>query len=185
MQFYREAEPSSAKNINYPERLIAGHSVLVLANRRPETRVGKSKSRGARREFSRPSPASSPPVRQDEKFFFSPEAAGGRDRDRDRDQLRGKVEEGLILYLNTGLSEDYMHFNYRPDAAALTLSRRPGIVKFLNYRYSGQGCGALNPKDSLHFELLTTLDTKVIPVASSSNDKKASLLGILLANLNR
>lgn len=78
-----------------------------------------------------------------------------------------------------------MHFNYRPDAAALTLSRRPGIVKFLNYRYSGQGCGALNPKDSLHFELLATLDTKIIPVKSSSNDKKASLLGIPLANFRQ
>lgn len=78
-----------------------------------------------------------------------------------------------------------MHFNYRPDAAALTLSRRPGIVKFLNYRYSGQGCGALNPKDSLHFELLAMLNTKVIPVRNSSNNKKASPLGILLANLDR
>ena len=48
----------------------------------------------------------------------------------------GEVEEGLILYLNTRLSEDYMHFNYRPDAVALTLPRRrPAIVKFLNYRY--------------------------------------------------
>jgi len=113
----------------------------------------------------------------------SPEAAGGGDRDRD--QLRGKVEEGLILYLNTGLSEDYMHFNYRPDAAALTLSCRPGIVKFLNYRYSGQGCGALNPKDSLHFELLATLDTKTISVRNLSNNKNASLLRILLLNLIR
>jgi len=113
----------------------------------------------------------------------SPEAASGGDRDRD--QLRGKVEEGLILYLNTGLSEDYMHFNYRPDAAALTLSCRPGIVKFLNYRYSGQGCGALNPKDSLHFELLATLDTKTIFVRNLSNNKNASLLRILLLNLIR
>jgi len=79
-----------------------------------------------------------------------------------------------------------MHFNYRPDAAALTLSRRPGIVKFLNYRYSGQGCGALNPKDSLHFELLATLDTKAtIHVRSSSNDRKASLSRVVLTNLNR
>lgn len=53
-----------------------------------------------------------------------------------------------------------MHFNYRPDAAALTLPRRPSIVKFPNYRYSGQGCGALNPKDSLHFELPVTLDKR-------------------------
>lgn len=113
------------------------------------------------------------------------EAASGRDRDRDRDQLQGKVEEGLILYLNTGLSEDYMHFNYRPDAAALTLSRRPGIVKFLNYRYSSQGCGALNPKDSLHFELLAMLNTKAIPVRSSSNNKKAYPLENSLANLDR
>lgn len=53
----------------------------------------------------------------------------------------GEVEEGLILYLNTRLSEDYMHFNYRPDAGALTLPRRPAIVKFLNYRYLDQGLG--------------------------------------------
>lgn len=72
-----------------------------------------------------------------------------------------------------------MHFNYRPDAAALTLPRRPGIVKFPNYRYSGQGCGALNPKDGLHFELLATLDMRVISVKSSSNDKNASPLKIL------
>jgi len=78
-----------------------------------------------------------------------------------------------------------MHFNYRPDAAALTLSRRPGIVKFLNYRYSSQGCGALNPKDSLHFELLAMLNTKAIPVRSSSNNKKAYPLEISLANLDR
>lgn len=116
--------------------------------------MGKFKSRGARRE------ALSIPFSPYATRRKVPEAASGRDRDRDRDQLRGKVEEGLILYLNTGLSEDYMHFNYRPDAAALTLSRRPGIVKFLNYRYSGQGCGALNPKDSLHFELLAMLNTK-------------------------
>lgn len=53
--------------------------------------------------------------------------------------VRGEVEEGLILYLNTRLSEDYMHFNYRPDAVALTLPRRPAIVKFLNYRYLDRG----------------------------------------------
>lgn len=54
--------------------------------------------------------------------------------------VTGEVEEGLILYLNTRLSEDYMHFNYRPDAVALTLPRRrPAIVKFLNYRYLDQG----------------------------------------------
>lgn len=116
--------------------------------------MGKSKSRVAHREFSR---SYSPPplsLTMRQESSSSPGAAGGRDRD----QLRGKVEEGLILYLNTGLSEDYMHFNYRPDAAALTLPRRPSIVKFPNYRYSGQGCGALNPKDGLHFELSVTLD---------------------------
>lgn len=51
----------------------------------------------------------------------------------------GEVEEGLILYLNTRLSADYMHFNYWPDAVALTLPRRPTIVKFLNYRHLGRG----------------------------------------------
>lgn len=51
-----------------------------------------------------------------------------------------------------------MHFNYRTDAAALTLPRRLVVVKFPNYRYWGQGCGALNPKDGLHFELLVTLE---------------------------
>lgn len=60
-----------------------------------------------------------------------------------------------------------MHFNYRPDAAALTLPRCPGIVKFPNYRYSGQGCGALNPKDGRHFELPATLDMVAFPFGSS------------------
>jgi hypothetical protein len=56
-----------------------------------------------------------------------------------------------------------MHFNYRPDAAALTLPRCPGIVKFPNYRHSGQGCGALNPKDVRHFELPATLNIVASP----------------------
>lgn len=69
-----------------------------------------------------------------------------------------------------------MHFNYRTDAATLTLPRRLGVVKFPNYRYWGQGSGgALNPKDGLHFELLVTLDMEAIPVRSSLNDKKMHL----------
>lgn len=89
-------------------RPIADHSALILAKlvgQKPK--CGKIQvARKARREFSRlfSSPSSSPIpilVRQDGKFFFSRSSR----RDRDRDQLRrGKVEEGLILYLNTGLS---------------------------------------------------------------------------------
>jgi len=61
-----------------------------------------------------------------------------------------------------------MHFNYRPDAAAPTLPRCPGIVKFPNYRHSGQGCGALNPKDVRHFELPATLDIAASPFRADS-----------------
>lgn len=68
-----------------------------------------------------------------------------------------------------------MHFNYRTDATALTLPRRLGVVKFPNYRYWGQGSGALNPKDGLHFELLVTLDMEAISVRSSLNDKRMPL----------
>lgn len=146
--------------------------------------VGKSKStRKARREFSTlfsplPPPflhhprALIPRPRYDKtESSSSLGAAGGIG---DRDQLRrGKVEEGLILYLNTGLS--------RRTTCILTtgqmprLSRCPGrlgIVKFPNYRYWGQGCGALNPEDGLHFELLVTFDMEAISVRSSSNDKR-------------
>lgn len=154
-------------------RLIVGHSAWIFAKpvgQKP-TPCGKIQvARKARREFSRlfspflPSPPPPPiPVlaRQDGKFFFSRSSR----RDRDRDQLRGSGRRRTDPVFEYGtLSEDYMHFNYRTDAAALTLPRRLVVVKFPNYRYWGQGCGALNPKGGLHFELLVTFDMARFPL---------------------
>lgn len=102
----------------------------------------------------RPFPSSSafnllsPPARQDGKFFFS--RSSRRDRDRDRDQLRGNVEEGLILYLNTGLS--------RRTTCILTTGQMPRLSRcpvaqasssFRTIVTRAKDVGPLNPKDGL------------------------------------
>ena len=75
-----------------------------------------------------------------------------------------------------------MHFNYRPDAVALTLPRRrPAIVKFLNYRYlDARVERPVNSKDIRQLPLFLSLSLSLSLLFPSFDGRGASASNVMI-----